>query len=162
MLKSNIYLGFSIDYLYLDHGKNRLSELFLFYLHLMILFTRLMFQNRRLKNRNIHASSMKGDSFASKLPSVHNMTFCASTRLRLHFHNFRNENFKKECFMQFSFGKHENVNDIRYLLSSLNLENILLYVIYRRYFFDRFSFQHPWFSRFSCTIYTDFQIKLGG
>ena len=30
--------------------------------------------------------------------------------------------------MQFSFGEHDNLNDIRYLLFTLNLENCILFI----------------------------------
>ena len=42
--------------------------------------------------------------------------------------------FRNEFIMQFSFGKHDNLNDINYYLLSLHLENRILYPIYQRYF----------------------------
>ena len=87
---------------------------------------------------------MKGDSFASKMPSFYYMAFRASTRLRPFFRNYRTENFKNlqnECVMQFSFGELDDLEDTRNHRFSLNLENRLLYLIYRRHFFDRLSFQ---------------------
>ena len=41
--------------------------------------------------------------------------------------------------MHFSFRKHDNLNDIRYYLLPLNLENRVLYIISQIHFL-----QHPW------------------